>query len=396
MKRCWLVVVIIELIMFYAVEVRSQTPQPTPTPSLTPSTAVVLQPQPVLPSHSNFPDSLTVDFYATSTAGQKTLETRFFMTVQDPQLRVRRFEFDFGDGGKERRDPAPVYEYTRPGIYSVALEVVAEDGRVIRIVKPDYIRVGDRLPQIDFSAEPMSGPAPLKIIFKVINIGGIVVRYRWLPDSVMVTTAADSLLYTYTQAGIYSVTLTAVGAGGEVTKTKKNFIVVTAPFLPVAVFSAAAVVADSTTIGSVSQKTFNISNVGSADLIVSRIVVAGADVGEFKISPDGLNIKPGSTGLITVTFSPTSRGLKSAAVAMIHNAPGSPSVVTLIGVGVEPPSRPPSADFNGSGQVGFDDFFLFAAAFGQPVTAVNKKFDLNQDGVIDTLDFFIFAEKFGK
>jgi hypothetical protein len=88
--------------------------------------------------------------------------------------------------------------------------------------------------------------------------------------------------------------------------------------------------------------------------------------------------------------------LKSATVAIVHNAPGSPTAITLIGVGIEFRPQARLADFDGSGQVGFEDYFLFAAAFGQPVSAANRKFDLNQDGVIDISDFFIFAEKFGK
>jgi len=58
----------------------------------------------------------------------------------------------------------------------------------------------------------------------------------------------------------------------------------------------------------------------------------------------------------------------------------------------------PSPDFDGNGVVNFDDFFLFATAFGmkQSDTGFDNKFDLNSDGVIDFSDFFAFAEAFGK
>jgi len=55
-----------------------------------------------------------------------------------------------------------------------------------------------------------------------------------------------------------------------------------------------------------------------------------------------------------------------------------------------------ASDFDGSGDVGFDDFFQFAGAFGQPGTGENKKFDLDGDGDIGFGDFFIFAGDFGK
>ncbi len=49
-------------------------------------------------------------------------------------------------------------------------------------------------------------------------------------------------------------------------------------------------------------------------------------------------------------------------------------------------------DFDGSGKVDFDDFFLFAAAFGGHET----RFDLNDSGAVDLDDFFLFASDFGR
>ncbi|MSS72023.1 MAG: hypothetical protein EXS64_11100 [Candidatus Latescibacteria bacterium] len=57
-----------------------------------------------------------------------------------------------------------------------------------------------------------------------------------------------------------------------------------------------------------------------------------------------------------------------------------------------------SPDFNGSGQVDFGDFFLFADVFGaqQGGTKFNAKFDLDGNGKVDFDDFFLFAKDFGK
>ncbi len=52
----------------------------------------------------------------------------------------------------------------------------------------------------------------------------------------------------------------------------------------------------------------------------------------------------------------------------------------------------PSPDFNGDGMVDFDDFFLFAAAFGSN----DARFDLDEDGTVGFDDFFVFAASFGK
>ena len=55
-----------------------------------------------------------------------------------------------------------------------------------------------------------------------------------------------------------------------------------------------------------------------------------------------------------------------------------------------------TADFDGDGTVGFDDFFLFADAFGQPATGDFARFDLSGDAQISFDDFFLFADAFGR
>ena len=52
----------------------------------------------------------------------------------------------------------------------------------------------------------------------------------------------------------------------------------------------------------------------------------------------------------------------------------------------------PSPDFDGDGEVGFGDFFLFANAFGSS----DARFDLDGDGNVGFTDFFLFADAFGK
>ena len=57
-----------------------------------------------------------------------------------------------------------------------------------------------------------------------------------------------------------------------------------------------------------------------------------------------------------------------------------------------------ASDFDGNGKVDFDDFFLFAAAFGkkQGEAAFETKFDLSKNGAVDLDDFFLFVEDFDK
>ena len=51
-----------------------------------------------------------------------------------------------------------------------------------------------------------------------------------------------------------------------------------------------------------------------------------------------------------------------------------------------------SPDFDGDGEVGFGDFFLFAEAFG----GSDPRFDLDGSGSVDFADFFLFAEHFAQ
>ena len=64
-------------------------------------------------------------------------------------------------------------------------------------------------------------------------------------------------------------------------------------------------------------------------------------------------------------------------------------------VGEVPTSSASSADFDGNGAVDFQDFFLFADAFGQEAGGELAKFDLDGSGAVDFQDFFLFADQFG-
>jgi hypothetical protein len=64
------------------------------------------------------------------------------------------------------------------------------------------------------------------------------------------------------------------------------------------------------------------------------------------------------------------------------------AVATLTARALDEPLR---ADFDGDGAVGFQDFFLFADAFG----GTDPFYDLDDSGRVDFIDFFIFADYFG-
>ena len=94
---------------------------------------------------------------------------------------------------------------------------------------------------------------------------------------------------------------------------------------------------DATIVAASSQKTFTIGNTGTADLTITGITVTETDGSHFTVSPTTATVATGAlAATITVTFTPSSAGVKSASVSIAHNATGSPSIVTLSGTGVTP------------------------------------------------------------
>ena len=140
------------------------------------------------------------------------------------------------------------------------------------------------------------------------------------------------------------------------------------------------------------QGSFTITNLGTEYLSISGIILEGTHASEFEVSPTAATIASGASETITVILSPTSPGTKSASLLIDHTA-GDPTIVRLSGVAYAAGTSP---DFDGTGKVDLEDFFLFAAAFSHEPTGDNTRFDLDGNNKIDFDDFFIFAGAFGK
>ena len=69
----------------------------------------------------------------------------------------------------------------------------------------------------------------------------------------------------------------------------------------------------------------------------------------------------------------------------------------VLAQGEEPPDRGLRADFDSSGRVDLEDFFLFADAFGSTDESMgwDPAFDLDASQIVDFDDFFLFADAFG-
>jgi hypothetical protein len=93
------------------------------------------------------------------------------------------------------------------------------------------------------------------------------------------------------------------------------------------------------TVGNASAlQTVTLTNSGNAALSINSIGLTGTNAGDFgqssncPASPSTLS--PGATCTISVTFSPTAAGGRSASLSVTDNAPGSPQSAGLSGTGV--------------------------------------------------------------
>jgi len=81
-----------------------------------------------------------------------------------------------------------------------------------------------------------------------------------------------------------------------------------------------------------------LTNTGSATLSIQSIAITGTDPTDFALSPSstcGSTLAAASTCTISVTFTPSAAGVRTAQVTITDNAPGSPQSVTLTGTGTQ-------------------------------------------------------------
>jgi len=141
-------------------------------------------------------------------------------------------DWTFGDGGTSTA-LNPSHTYANAGKYTVSLTATGPGG-VDTETKFEYVTVIEPPPAADFSASPLSGVAPLSVAFTDLT-AGMVTGWSWtFGDGGSSSSQNPSRIYT--QAGTYTVTLTAVGPGGTDVETKVDYVTVTEP-APVAEFT---------------------------------------------------------------------------------------------------------------------------------------------------------------
>jgi hypothetical protein len=83
-----------------------------------------------------------------------------------------------------------------------------------------------------------------------------------------------------------------------------------------------------------SPKTVTMTNLGSTPLSITGISIGGANPGDFsQTNTCGSSLASNASCVISVTFSPTALGTRSAYVSIVDNDPASPQKITLSGAG---------------------------------------------------------------
>jgi len=168
---------------------------------------------------------LVAEFTADITSGDPPLTVNFTDLSTGSNLTNWEWDFD-NDGTIDSYDQNPTYTYSDVGMYTISLTVY-DNVTVDTETKVDYITVGDPL-IADFSADPLLGLLPVDIQFTDLSTGEFdIIVWEWDFDNDGTIDSYDqNPTYTYSNAGIYTISLTVYDNVSVDTETKINYIIV--------------------------------------------------------------------------------------------------------------------------------------------------------------------------
>lgn len=179
-------------------------------------------------------------FTGTPTSGYAPLTVQF--TDQSSNTPTSwKWEYRKGSGGWAQfsTEQNPSYLFSATGTYSIRMTATNAAGSNTK-TKTNYITVTSLpAPVAEFSLTPTSGTAPLTIQFtdeSTNNPTSWKWEYRKLTGSWTQFSTEQNPAYTFPDAGIYSIRLTATNPGGSDTETK-SFCFTVLPPRPIAIFT---------------------------------------------------------------------------------------------------------------------------------------------------------------
>ncbi|MFA5415393.1 MAG: PKD domain-containing protein, partial [Methanoregula sp.] len=166
------------------------------------------------------------DFTAIPTTGPAPLTVHFTDTSTGTPA---SWAWDFGDGdATNATEQNPVHTYTTSGIYTVNLTVTNSVGSNTT-TKNNFITASSSIPApvANFTAEPTTGTAPLTVTFTDASTN-TPTGWQWdFNNDGTIDSTEKNPVHTYTNAGTYTVNLTATNAYGSTSMVKTGYITVT-------------------------------------------------------------------------------------------------------------------------------------------------------------------------
>jgi len=161
----------------------------------------------------------TANFTGAPTSGSLPLTVAFNNTSSG----ATSYAWTFGDGNAST-NTNPSSTYTNPGTYSVTLTAFGAGGSNV-LTRNNYVVVTNPPPLLaSFTANPTSGAARLLVNFANLSTGAT--DYSWDFGNGLNSSLAHPSV-TYSNAGVYSVTLAATGPAGTDVLVHTNYILVT-------------------------------------------------------------------------------------------------------------------------------------------------------------------------
>jgi PKD repeat protein len=184
---------------------------------------------------------------------------------------ITGYSWDFGDGNTSTQT-SPTHTFNTVGTFNVILEARGQGGvsRVVRQITVSNPQVA--APVADFTANPASGTTPLTVAFTNATTGQVT-QYLWDFNGDGITDSVEiSPTHVYDIAGNFTVNLTAIGPGGQSSKSL-TLTIERPPDAPVAAFSASpltgnaplAVAFTNATTGNVTSFSWDFENDGTPD-----------------------------------------------------------------------------------------------------------------------------------
>jgi PKD repeat protein len=181
------------------------------------SIGVGYEPWLVAPSACTLP--IVADFTSNIVAGVENL-TVFFTDRSTSPEGVISWAWDFnGDDVIDSVEQNPTFTYETPGSYTVVLTAYEADGDYDTAAKEQYITVEESKPIAAFTATPLAGTNPHEVCFSDSSKSSgsdVLVQWEWDFDSDgIIDSWSKNPIWTYNDAGTYSVALTVTDEDGD-------------------------------------------------------------------------------------------------------------------------------------------------------------------------------------